>query len=575
MNARTAVLCVSLVLASATEAICQPAPSGAPTIREERVSDMPGGYPSIFPSPDCCRAALLASTGNANKCRVSVDGKTDAEYDRVVYGTVKFSPDSRRLGYIAVKGNRQTAVVDGKELGEGDEIRELAFSPDSRHVAFVCRTGAKKTVVLDGQAGPDYDNIPMAVPVFSPDSSRMAYVAKIEKTEIDGKPVPPHMRNMPGNYRHVVVVNGKAGPEYDSCSDPQFSPDSRRLAYHVYTWKGDKWAVSVDDRVGPQYNSILSLAFSPDSKRVAYTAINGARQLAVVDDQPGPEYSSVWNLRFSADSRHVAYVATKGDRDAVVLDGKEDPEFGKVDLAARLDGRTTGLLFSPDSGKLAYLAARSNRKVAVVNGQAGPEYDDVKALVISPDSRHFAYHAVKGGKGLVVVDGKPGDEFDEISFDSIVFSPDSTRLAYIGTTARKPAAVVDGKAGPAYDGYIGRARVVFSADSRHYAYPAKQAYKSFVVMDGQAGTQYDGLLEGSPWLTPDGRLVYFVFKNYKYVAVVDGKEGPECEKIVGLGVSTALGPPQPKMHADGTVEYLAVKDGALVRMKHIPAGAGN
>jgi len=44
-----------------------------------------------------------------------------------------------------------------------------------------------------------------------------------------------------GQKTQRVIVDGKAGAEYDAVTDPIFSPDSRRVAYVVR--KGGKWLV--------------------------------------------------------------------------------------------------------------------------------------------------------------------------------------------------------------------------------------------------------------------------------------------------------------------------------------------
>src|SRR5436190_23162772 len=65
---------------------------------------------------------------------------------------IYFSPDSRRLGFIARRGNKEFAVVDGIPTEEFDSISSpLTFSYDYRSVVFVARIGRGQDAVLHGR----------------------------------------------------------------------------------------------------------------------------------------------------------------------------------------------------------------------------------------------------------------------------------------------------------------------------------------------------------------------------------------------------------------------------------------
>ena len=62
--------------------------------------------------------------------------------------------------------------------------------------------------------------------------------------------------------------------------------------------------------------------------------------------------------------------------------------------------------------------------------------------------------------------------------------------------------------------------------------------------------------------SPDGkRLAYAAKKGGKRFVVLDGQPGPEYDGIIPYG---------PAIHPDGVVEYLAIRDGVLYRVKHVP-----
>ena len=71
-----------------------------------------------------------------------VDGQSGTEYDYIQDGPV-FSPDSRRVAYLALKGKKWVAVIDGVPGPEYDPnygsccVGEyFIFSPDGHHVAY-------------------------------------------------------------------------------------------------------------------------------------------------------------------------------------------------------------------------------------------------------------------------------------------------------------------------------------------------------------------------------------------------------------------------------------------------------
>jgi hypothetical protein len=88
--------------------------------------------------------------------------------------------------------------VDGKEsevclgVGEGTPI----FSPDSTRVAFIAQEARGQRVVVDGVSGELFDGVLFRSVCYSPDSLRLAYGAK-----------------QAGSW--TVVVNGQTSREFD------------------------------------------------------------------------------------------------------------------------------------------------------------------------------------------------------------------------------------------------------------------------------------------------------------------------------------------------------------------------
>ena len=66
------------------------------------------------------RVAHVAKVGD-KKC-VMMDGKPGKHYDRIIEGSLTFSPDWERLAYVAQESKQQFVVVDGQEQRAYDRI---------------------------------------------------------------------------------------------------------------------------------------------------------------------------------------------------------------------------------------------------------------------------------------------------------------------------------------------------------------------------------------------------------------------------------------------------------------------
>jgi len=495
----------------------------------------------LLPATGCKRITALFNGGRgySEKLICHIDAST-------MEGKPVFSPDSRRIAYVAKVGEKRAVVVDGKEGKLYDEIgftyfsiildqmgtaqRGLSinrlqqrgesfhygseapsvFSPDSQRVAYSAKVGEKWFAVVDGKEEESYDYI-VDGPIFSPDSQHVAYSAEVGE-------------------KWFVVVNRQewwpfpvTGEPYDFFSGLLFSPDSQRMAHAVRVGKWavvEKWAVVVDGKEEKLYDRIgeESLTFSPDSRRVAYVAQDGSKSLVVVDGKEENTYDGIIrgeSLFFSPDSRRIAYSGTVGWNPIVVVDGKMQKPYDAVGDP----------IFSPDSRQVAYLALVGEMRVVVVNGKEGKPYSGARDPIFSPDSRRVAYVAQDGWKSFVVVDGKEEKSYDGIG--NPIFSPDSQRVAYRARVGEKWFVVVDLKEGKHYDG-VGDGTLVFSPDSHRVAYvaaitpghfrirnyfvPASDETKWTAVVDGKEGKPYDGI-PGSIVFDSVNQLHYLAQKN--------------------------------------------------------------
>jgi WD40 repeat protein/tetratricopeptide (TPR) repeat protein len=451
-------------------------------------------------SPDGRHTAYTAS--RPDKWFVAIiDGVEGKRYDAILtyyFSVAKykdqrrtyfFSPDSKRVAYIAQEYRSLIVVVDGVESAKYDAIYNVAFSPDSKHYAFDAKKGDKVVVVLDGVEGKEYDypeekRDPDRPPmpdgiyykfggtgfIFSPDSNHLAYSA-VEKNKavivLDGREVGANVGR--GYVWQVMPFSGNGMLV--------FSPDSSLLAYIGYDEKG-KFVV-MDSVDGNMHDVVRSdgiaspIVFSPDSKHVAYMVrrTSDYKCWIVFDGVAGKEYAGIEDasLTFSPDSSRLAYIASVEHmkdrwRTAIILDGEEvKDEFYYH----------SRLIFSPDSKHLAYVAGNEKVSCVVLDGKKGENRTgiDRASLMFSPDSQHLAYRVANAKKACIVLDEKAGREYGLGFGDSVVFSPDSKHLAYLGDTNKGgPVLVLDGAETAQLQSFFYYSPIVFPAPDKCRVY---------------------------------------------------------------------------------------------------------
>ena len=93
------------------------------------------------------------------KWLVVIDGQQDKLYDIINGPSLAFSPDSRRVAYLARDGEHWVAIIDGQESKPYDDARGLLFSPDSFHAAYVANIDGNAVLMVDGKKAGSYDDL--------------------------------------------------------------------------------------------------------------------------------------------------------------------------------------------------------------------------------------------------------------------------------------------------------------------------------------------------------------------------------------------------------------------------------
>ncbi len=233
---------------------------------------------------------------------------------------LEYSNDGRHVAIVAEHDGKFCVYQDGKAGPDEEAIAKnsLVMTPDGRHVAYIVIGKKTVKVVEDGKPGPDYDNVGAKTLVFSPDGNHLAYGAK--KGEM-----------------FSLVLDGQPGPEFKWAFAPRFSPDGKRLAYIV---EDGKQRVVVDGKAGPEYDGIVdgTPIFSPDSRHVAYVAKKGGK----VAGEPGRAAGA--RIR-----RSDAAGVQPGQRPPGVFsqDGAELVDGGRRKSGARVRGDRRELALQP------------------------------------------------------------------------------------------------------------------------------------------------------------------------------------------------------------------------------------
>ena len=416
----------------------------------------------------------------------------------------------------------------------GMTIDRIHMSPDGRSVALLMSGGGEVYVELNGKPGPTFEGVAEGSIVFSPDGSRLAFVATR-----DGK-------------KYVVV--DEVLYEHDEISEAGvvFSADGARFAWVAGTRDGKQVAV-IDGEPQTTFDGIApyGVLFSPDGERHAYVARDGETSRVVLDGDAGPAFDQILSIVWSSVGAHLGYIASSGDKRVVSYDHEIVAEVDGIGLggfsfpaagdryavvvqrddvwSCLIDGELIGdylrivtpAKFSDDGSRYAYVAVREGRAVVVDNGEELEARGPSPPVSLSPDGKHLAFVRRARDKRAVSLDGVVGPPFQLIMEPGVIFSEDSARSAYCAQRGENKFLVVDGEPGPPFR-QLGSVQPQFVAGRLVYTI-ARRGRGESLVIDREETQAYDQIF--GPSFTPDGRHHAFIGeRDGTYGAIIDGQE---------------------------------------------------
>lgn len=366
----------------------------------QKRADLGQGRPYV--SPDGARVAWTQTVwddaSGLFRARAVLDGVEGPLFQAVE--PAGFGADGA-FAYRAFDGRRWGVVRNDKGRGPYNDVPELRWSPDGRRLAWIAVTEEGARVVVDGDKGPVKD---LAREIrFSPDGSRLAYVAG-------------------GADGERVVLDGVEGEPRPRVGSLGFSPDGKALV--VVSAREGGWEVEVDGRRGPVWDEVGPPVCGAGGERLAYAAKKGGRSFAVVDGRASEPADHVYRLllgerggwahalligrscALTHNGRELARGSSRPNQMALSPDGESlawsESQDGRMRMW--LDGRAGEWfdrverpLFAPDGRTLFYVGRRGPDAWLLAGGSVhgpfepltDPVFEGRRAVLVTREGRDF------------------------------------------------------------------------------------------------------------------------------------------------------------------------------------------
>ena len=214
----------------------------------------------------------------SNRTYVISDKLKSRSYDTV--NSIVLSDNGNHCAYSANREGKCVVVLDNVESETHDLSHTLTFSADGSRFAYAMeksighKEGFKQFIVVDGKRIGPYETVVEGAIKFSSDNKDFVFKAEIHD-------------------EFFIVKNDHEGKRYSDVIQytTSFSPDNTRMAYVAEN--NLRRMVNADNTEGIPFNDVYSISFSPDSKRFAYSARQDNKELVVVDGSRGEKYDAI------------------------------------------------------------------------------------------------------------------------------------------------------------------------------------------------------------------------------------------------------------------------------------------
>jgi hypothetical protein len=215
--------------------------------------------PFVTFSPDGLHVAALCSRSGAQW--MVVDGKKGQEYQMIdqSVSTIRgvtgptFSPDSTKLGYCAMMGQKKFIVINDEESDGYDNSATFKWTADGKHLICCGMRNYSPVVTIDNKPQHVIKGANLDTFVSTPDFSHYAYSSSN------------------GRDSGEIVIDGKDTGISGMFS---YSPDFQHMVIVGYHAQDGKNGIFLDGKfVAPNLQAIPICAFSADSQHLSWMSI--------------------------------------------------------------------------------------------------------------------------------------------------------------------------------------------------------------------------------------------------------------------------------------------------------------
>ncbi len=348
----------------------------------------------------------------------------------------RFSPDGRRVAIEVPPGRllEKLAPAEKRRLEESfllldgqkrvhDAVRDFVFSPDGASWSYVATQGPRSFVVVNGKAGAEFDEI--AAPLlFTRGTGGLAYAARRDRA-----------------WR--VVVDGAEGEPYDEVGELVLSPDGKTAAYAAR--RGDAWRIVHGTDEGPAYDEVKRLLYSPEGG-LAYAARKEAKWDVVHGKDLLQGFEFVQEISFGTYDRR-RLVAAKREGAWWILHGPTPLRCVSKPWFPTTDAKGRRVYVSKEAGEASILR---------VEGRQAEAWDDIRDLRLDPRGEILLVGQRR--KSVFIVRGETAAPVVGEIFDVPLVSESGESIAYVSRVRRLP------QPGPKVDpfGIDGKWSVIFN-----------------------------------------------------------------------------------------------------------------